>query len=306
MFFTEILSNSPLILSECAVSERLGRMQGIELHPTLFNSPLIYNKAGRMALTKVYTEYREIASSAALPIMLCAPTWRADRFRIAEANIPLSLVRDTIGFFNELKENWYNPNSPVITGALIGPAYDCYDGSLAPKRKEAAEYHQWQIHEMATQNIDVIIAQTIPAVREALGMADVLATLDTPYILSFVINRHCQLPDNTMLGDAIQMIDQEIDVPPVGYMVNCVYPTFLRAEKHPSRIFPRLIGIQANSSSLDHSQLDNATSLLRDPLDDWGKQMLLLNREWGVKILGGCCGTDDNYLRYLVEPPTSL
>jgi methionine synthase I (cobalamin-dependent) len=29
--------------------------------------------------------------------------------------------------------------------------------------------------------------------------------------------------------------------------------------------------------------------------------MLRLNTEFGVKILGGCCGTDDTYLQYLVD-----
>jgi hypothetical protein len=32
-----------LILAEAAIAERLRRMNGITLHPTLFNSPLIYH-----------------------------------------------------------------------------------------------------------------------------------------------------------------------------------------------------------------------------------------------------------------------
>ena len=63
----------------------------------------------------------------------------------------------------------------------------------------------------------------------------------------------------------------------------------------------RLIGIQANSSSKDHAQLDGAEELQQDPLSDWGREMLQLNKEYGVKILGGCCGTDHTYLRYLAE-----
>ncbi|HKJ65950.1 MAG TPA: hypothetical protein VJ969_11145 [Desulfopila sp.] len=62
-----------------------------------------------------------------------------------------------------------------------------------------------------------------------------------------------------------------------------------------------MIGIQANSSSLDHSELDGSEILHRDDLQHWGESMLRLNHDYGVKILGGCCGTDNSYLRFLAE-----
>ena len=84
-------------------------------------------------------------------------------------------------------------------------------------------------------------------------------------------------------------------------MINCVYPTFLDAENQSPDFFKRLIGIQANASSKDHDQLDGSKQLQRDQLTDWGKNMLHLHKDHGVKILGGCCGTDHTYLRYLAE-----
>jgi methionine synthase I (cobalamin-dependent) len=47
---------------------------------------------------------------------------------------------------------------------------------------------------------------------------------------------------------------------------------------------------------------DSATTL-QDSREDWVAEMLKLNRHYGVKILGGCCGTDDSYLRDLVAGP---
>jgi S-methylmethionine-dependent homocysteine/selenocysteine methylase len=87
-------------------------------------------------------------------------------------------------------------------------------------------------------------------------------------------------------------------------MVNCVYPTFICAERQPAALFERLIGIQANSSSLDHTELDGASVLHQDDLQHWGENMLRLNSEFGVKILGGCCGTDNTYLQYLADHRT--
>jgi methionine synthase I (cobalamin-dependent) len=47
--------------------------------------------------------------------------------------------------------------------------------------------------------------------------------------------------------------------------------------------------------------LDAAESLQAEDVSDWGKRMIDLNRKFGLKILGGCCGTGVDHLQYLVE-----
>jgi S-methylmethionine-dependent homocysteine/selenocysteine methylase len=126
-----------------------------------------------------------------------------------------------------------------------------------------------------------------------------LCRTDKPYVISFVIDKAATVLDGTPLAEAVNIIDQEAAQPPSGYMVNCVYPTFIRAEQQQPSLFTRLIGIQANASSKDHAELDGAAELQQDPLSDWTTEMVRLNREFGLKILGGCCGTDDTYLRSL-------
>ena len=289
------------MLTECAIAERLRRAAEVELHPTLFNTPLIYHTKGREKLTAIYRQYREIAAQAALPILLCAPTWRVDQLRLAEAGYDKSLLFDAVSFMRYLQQQWQTADSGIFIGGLIGPKNDCYKSEQALSTEAADAFHQWQIEELAQAGVDCIIAQTIPAVSEGLGMAQALARSGIPAIISFVINRNAQVLDGTPLIDAIETIDNSLATPPLGYMVNCVYPTFICAETQPPTLFKRLIGIQANSSSLDHSQLDGASILHQDDLQHWGDNMLRLNSEFGVKILGGCCGTDDTYLQYLVD-----
>jgi homocysteine S-methyltransferase len=62
-----------------------------------------------------------------------------------------------------------------------------------------------------------------------------------------------------------------------------------------------LVGFQANASSMDHADLDGASRLQADDLATWGESMLTLNRQYGVRILGGCCGTGVEHLEYLVD-----
>jgi methionine synthase I (cobalamin-dependent) len=61
-----------------------------------------------------------------------------------------------------------------------------------------------------------------------------------------------------------------------------------------------LLGYQANSSALSHSELEGSAELQIEEITEWAEEMSKLNRERGVKILGGCCGTDDKHLRYLI------
>jgi len=301
MAFNNLLKEFRLILTECAISERLRRQPDIELHPSLFNTPLIYETKGRKRLEEIYFSYLEIAAEVNLPILLCAPTWRVDKGRIKESGVSSSINRDAVTFMQEFKVRYSGNNSEIITGALLAPKNDCYSPGTALERSQAAEFHSWQIDELVEADAEVIIAQTMPAVSESLGMADRLAVSGKPYIISFVINRFGRVLDGTYLAEAIDRIDQTVASAPTGYMVNCVYPTFLDAENQSPDFFKRLIGIQANASSKDHDQLDGSIQLQRDQLADWGKNMLQLHKDHGVKILGGCCGTDHTYLRYLAE-----
>jgi len=282
------------------VSERLRRFPEISLHPTLFNTPLIYDEHSRHRLEEVYQSYLAVAREARLPILLCAPTWRVDRDRIDAAGVPLSINRDAVGFMFELKEKHRSEGLQITAGALLAPGNDCYSPDAALTRQQAAEFHAWQIEELIEAEAEVIIAQTMPALSESLGMADRLGSTGTPYIISFVIDRNGLVLDSTPLAEAVERMDQEVALPPLGYMVNCVYPTFINADSQPAALFRRLLGIQANASSLDHQQLDGAETVIQDPLEDWTNHMVRINQEFGVKILGGCCGTDDTYLRSIV------
>ena len=128
-----------------------------------------------------------------------------------------------------------------------------------------------------------------------------MASTSLPYMVSFVINRKGHVLDGTPILDAIRTIDGASTRPPLGYLVNCAYPSFLCAAEQSTELFSRLIGFQGNASSADHSELDGSKELRMDSLNHWGDEMLSLNQQYGVKMLGGCCGTGVEHLRYLTE-----
>lgn len=167
--------------------------------------------------------------------------------------------------------------------------------------EEAEKFHSAQAGELGETNLDFLLGQTMPAVTEAEGMARAMLATGLPAVISFCINRHGRVLDGTRLDEAIELLDEKLDGKLLGYYVNCSHPSFVQADSMNPRALSRLIGICANSSSKDHSALEQSEETVQDNLEEWTETMVRLNRVHGVKVLGGCCGTDDRHLRALCE-----
>ena len=296
-----LLSRSDLILMEAAVVERLRRSGEVSLHERLVHAHLIYDDVGRSRLRAIYREYIAIAGRAGLPLLTCTPTWRANRERVFESSVSRTINEDAVEFLREARREFSSRQGQVLIGGLVGCRNDCYRPLEGLTENEAEKFHGWQIERLASAECDYLMAATFPALPEAVGIARVMAASGVPYMISFVIGRDGRILDGTDLGTAIARIDDRTDPGPLGYMINCAYPTFLDPEGLDSSARVRLVGFQANASSLDHSELDSACELRADDVDDWSTQMINLNRRCGVKILGGCCGTDGQHLDAIVR-----
>ena len=296
----ELLNSNSLVLMEAAIVERLRRSVDIKLHPTLVNAPLIYEKAGRAAMTGLYQQYMDVALATGKPFLMCAPTWRANHARVMASKINSSINMDALNFLQELRDAQKADHENIKIGGLIGCKNDCYKPEEGLSAKEAEQFHAWQAGQLKQGGADFIIAETLPYIEEAIGIARVLESTDLPYFISFVVARDGHLLDGTSLDAAIKIIDAETQRNPLGYMINCAYPSFLCAADQPASVFNRLVGYLANASSLDHCDLDGADELKSESVTEWGDLMLDLNRTHGVKILGGCCGTNKEHLEYLV------
>jgi homocysteine S-methyltransferase len=297
----ELIKNNPLILMEGAVVEQLRRSEKVQLHPILINAPLIYENKGKKELEKIYQGYIDIALKAKIPFIMVTPTWRTSKDRILEAEASLTINKDVVEFMQDIRNRQQQGREWIKIGGMIGCKNDCYqpDEGLSAEASEA--FHAWQIDQLKQAGVDFLIAETLPNIEEAKGIARAMEKAALPYIISFVISRTGQVLDGTDLDTAVSDIDSYTAQKPLGYMVNCAYPTFLCAADQPESLFNRLIGYLANASSLDHCDLDGSDQLHTEDISDWGQEMLKLNKTHGVKILGGCCGTGNAHLKYLVK-----
>lgn len=297
----QLIENHSFILMEGAIVEQLRRSGKVQLHETLVNAPLIYSAHDRATMGTLYDTYIDLAQSADLPILVCTPTWRANKDRVQASDVSASVNQDAVEFLRQLADASRHRGALVKVGGMIGPRNDAYQPDRGLSGAQALDFHSWQIQQLAEAKVDYLIAETLPNVQEALGIAQAMARTDIAYIISFVIGRDGRVLDGSSLQAAMDLIDSASKRRPVGYMVNCAHPSFLCPEQQPSEVFSRLIGYQANASSLDHCDLDQADGLRVDSVTEWGRLMLALNESYGVQILGGCCGTGIQHLQYLVD-----
>ncbi|WP_350583087.1 homocysteine S-methyltransferase family protein, partial [Pseudomonas sp. HY2-MNA-CIBAN-0224] len=55
---------------------------------------------------------------------------------------------------------------PVKIGGLIGCKNDCYLPDEGLSLNDASEFHQWQINQLASADVDFLMAATLPSVEE--------------------------------------------------------------------------------------------------------------------------------------------
>lgn len=290
---------STITLMEGSICELLRRNPAIALHDSLINAPLIYCEQSRIVLASLYEEYIAVARERKLPFTMVTPTWRCNRDRVQSSSFHREINRDAARFMREIAER--NSDLKITIGGMVGCKNDCYLPEQALTTKAAKEFSQWQITELVRGGVDYLIAETLPELNEAIGIAQAMSDTELPYYISFVIGTEGTLLDGHSLSNAIECLDQSVLREPEGYLVNCSYPTFLRNSVFTATVKDRLMGLMANGSSLSHEELDSAKNLEQEPIQQWVKDMLWAKETFDLTIVGGCCGTSPDHLKALTN-----
>ena len=304
---SSLLTSAPAILGEGAVIERLRRMPGITLDEQLVNSALIYDPAGRAALETICRQYLDIGQRYNLPLLVSTPTWRAGRERIAAAGLAgRDLNAANFRFLDGLRQEYGTYGRNVLIAGLMSCRGDAYRPGEALSAGEAEVFHRWQADRLAAAGVDLLLAATLPALSEAIGLARALGATGLPYLVSFVVRPEGTLLDGTPLGEAISTIDASATPAPLAYLVNCSHASVFRsAFHHPGNSSPvvrqRLIGLLANTAPLSPEELDNSTELVEEEPERFGANVAALFDAPGMRILGGCCGTDERHIEALAR-----
>lgn len=299
--------SASVVLGEGAVIERLRRDTGYELDPFLVNSAFLYHEDTRAALAGIYRGYLDIGQRTGLPLLLSTPTWRASRERIEKAGYAGRDVNgDNFRFLKQLSTTYGDYAEKVLICGLLSCRGDAFKPDEALSEQDACQFHAWQARQLAAAGVDFLLAATLSALSEALGLAQALAATQVPYVVSFVLRREGTLLDGTPLHAAMAVIDAQVDPAPFAYMVNCTHASNFRMAMETcgnkdEACRRRLLGLFANTAALSPEELDDHPEVITEEPQRFGADVAALHSEFGLKMLGGCCGTDDRHIASLAE-----
>jgi S-methylmethionine-dependent homocysteine/selenocysteine methylase len=196
---------------------------------------------------------------------------------------------------------------PVVLTADVGPRGDGYTVSDAGLTPEAAQaYHAVQIEALARAGVELVCALTLTTVAECVGAARAARSAGLPVIVSPTVETDGTLPDGTPLGELVRRVDDATGGAPLFYMVNCAHPTHVapalaRAKDEGAGWLSRFKGIRANSSRKSHAELDESPELDRGDPRELAREVAQMQREFGLCVVGGCCGTDAEHVAAIAE-----
>ena len=302
--FLTCYQNHPILLTEGAVGLRTTSEFGMTPDQNIAYASLLYSTDGRAVLETIYRQYLQIACEYHLPILLLTNTRRVNQETVATSSYQdKAIIQDYTHFLRKLIADY---SCEAYIGGMIGCKGDAYTGKGALSKQDAFDFHTWQVEQFAKADVDFVFGAIMPAVDEIIGMSHAIERTELPYIISFMIREDGHLIDGHKIDEAIGLIDRETKTNPLCYLTNCVHPKVLiTALKHNhADTVKRLVGIQANAAHRKPEELDNAAEIQTSDPASLAAEMLFLHQTHGMKIFGGCCGTDDRHIREIAHQLT--
>lgn len=120
---------------------------------------------------------------------------------------------------------------------------------------------------------------------------------DVPVAIGFTLEVDGRLPGGLDLREAIARVDDA--AAPDYYLINCAHPAHILAglEQGDAAWRERVHGVRVNASELSHAELDESEEIDEGDPDALARGVTeVLAAFSGLRILGGCCGTDARHV----------
>jgi homocysteine S-methyltransferase len=275
--------------------------EGIDL-PQFAAFPLVDSEDGRAALRRYYGPFLELAHDRDVPLVLSAPTWRANtdwgRLLGYEGNDLASVNRRAIEFLESMAADY---DDVVIEGS-VGPRSDAYSPTLLMDADDAERYHAVQLRTFADAGCAQATALTLTYPEEGIGITRAATAAGIPIVVGFTVETDGRLPSGHSIEEAILAVDDATDGAPEFFVINCAHPTHFADALPEGDSRKRIRGLRANASTLSHAELDEAEELdSGDPADLAQRYVALRGSLPELEVVGGCCGTDIRHVTAICD-----
>ncbi|SDZ18943.1 homocysteine S-methyltransferase [Jannaschia faecimaris] len=300
---SNLLSNDRVWISWTGMETDLIFNKGYDL-PNFAAFPMIDSAEGRDMLARYYEDLIAIGRETGTGIILDTPTWMANPDRAKgvgyeAADLP-RVTHAGVALARSVSDS--NPDVATRVSVQIGPRGDGYEPGLSAA-EASANYHAPQIDAAREAGADMVSAYTLGATGEAIGISTAAKRAGIPALISFTVETDGKLADGTSLASAVANLAEAAE--PAAIMVNCAHPDHIAHAFDGGEWEAMLTGVIANASRQSHAELDDCEVLDDGDPDELGRQLADMRRARpGLRILGGCCGTDLRHLRAAAESVT--
>jgi homocysteine S-methyltransferase len=252
---------------------------------------------GRRLLRRIHHEYVSAGAD-----VVTANTFRTNLRTLRRAGVAedraWALVRDAVTDARSA----VGASGDRVLAASMSPVEDCYQPSLVPPAGELRHEHGWLAGQLAAEGVELVIAETMNTMREAVIVAETCVSLDLPVWVSFV----CGAGGRLLSGEPIDAAARAVATAGASaVLVNCTELEHLdEALKILAAECPVPIGAFPNLE--DRSGIAAWTAVdrhvpTRCTPQEFAAELARSADFFDLSIVGGCCGTTPQHVRALRE-----
>ena len=289
MNFLECLANGQRMILDGPMGTELAR-RGVNLSLPLWSAVAISENPA--IIQTIHTDY----INADIDI-ITSNTFRTDTRTFKKAGLTGDDARLATFQAVELARNIVDnasQNKPIWIAGSMSPLEDCYRPDLSPYVDSALKEHREKARWLADAGVDLILVETMNNLQEANAAVQAAIETKLPVAVSFILIDK----DHILNGDKIiEAYDQLKDTGICLFSINCchyqIISDFIKNNMHkihlPLMVYPNadhynsVTGWKTDPEFTPHNYSKIATS--------WFEE--------GVRIIGGCCGTDPEYIRHI-------
>lgn len=307
----ERLARRALVILDGALATEL-EARGADLHDALWSAKLLIERPE--LVRAVHLDYFRAGADVATTATYQA-TFEGFARRGIDEHGARRLMREAVSLARAAREEfWADPSAqvgrdrPLIAasvgpyGAMLGDGSE-YRGGYALGDAELAAFHRRRLETLADAGADLLAIETIPSLREALVLAELLGEYPgTVAWLSFSCRDGAHTAEGQPIAAAVAALEPYAQIVAVG--VNCTAPGFMvpllehmrAATAKPLLVYPNSGEIYDAHAKVWNGQPAGMT---------WARAASLWNQA-GARLIGGCCRTGPAEIRALRDWSANL
>jgi len=283
------------VLLDGAKGTELQRL-GVPVTDPWWTTSALLSDEGRALLTAIHRDYAEAGAE-----LTTANTFRTNLRALLRAGAEHDQARTLVRTAVEAAREAIPASCGSVVAASMTSVEDCYQPQLVPTDdEELRREHGWLADQLRDAGVELVMAETMNTVREAVAATAACATRGLPVWTSFVCTSGARLLSGEGLVAAAHAV---ADTGASMVLVNCTtLEDTDEALEELAADCPVPIGAYPNledRSELDEWQPVNHYVPVRHGPEDFADLMAERAIRFGLAAVGGCCGSTPAHIAAL-------